>query len=131
MRFRQPSLRSKLAWLVSCTILLAALLPMLSHVVLARDSAAWAEICTATGAKFVRLDMGPESGDPQKGSGQMTMECAYCAIHHGPSPLPPPAEAGWQPPSALRFERPQLFLHAPRPLFAWAPVLARGPPARA
>lgn len=121
--------KTRLAWIVTFTILLAALLPTLSHFVLPKDSAAWAEVCTATGAKFVRVDAGAEPGDPA-GTPKALMECPYCAIHHG-TPLLPPAQVAWAPPGALKFEHPRLFLEAPRPLFSWAPLQARAPPALA
>jgi hypothetical protein len=127
MRQRR-TLQARFAGFVALTLLLAALLPTLSHAVLARDSAVWAEICTATGAKFVRVDMAAEPDSPAGSMPAGAMDCGYCSLHHGP-PLPLPAEALWQPPGALKFERPLLFLAAPRPLFAWAPALARGPPA--
>ncbi|MDH0865753.1 DUF2946 family protein [Mitsuaria sp. GD03876] len=120
----------RLAWLVVATILLAAMLPSLSHAVLAKQGATYAEICSATGAKFVLVDLGADAGAdagnapaPTKAS----MDCPYCAIHHG-APALPPAPVAWTPPDALKFAQPRLFLTAPRPLFAWAPSLARGPP---
>lgn len=160
MQATRPSIR-RLAWLVSLTILLAALLPSLSHAMLrampgTAAAAAFAEICSATGARFVRIDLAGNAStdldasagvavgadvvaavagaDGKGGKGgkgdspaRTAMDCPYCAIHHG-APALPPAGLSWTPPDALRFEPPRLFLAAPRPLFAWAPALARGPP---
>jgi hypothetical protein len=116
------------AWIVSFTILLAAMLPSLSHAMLVRQGATFAEICSATGAKLVVID-----ADASRDSASLmnsSMNCHYCAIHHGAPDLPP-ATVQWTPPDALTFEHPRLFFTAPRPLFAWAPSLARGPPAAA
>jgi hypothetical protein len=118
------------AWLVSFTILLAAMLPSLSHAMLASQGATFAEICSATGARFVVIGADGDIDQDHDRSTSMTasMDCPYCAIHHGAPDLPP-ATVQWSPPDALKFERPRLFFTAPRPLFAWAPALARGPPA--
>lgn len=118
------------AWLVSFTILLAAMLPSLSHAMLVHQGATFAEICSATGAKLVVIDAAGNADTSREGSSLMnsSMNCPYCAIHHGAPDLPP-ATVQWSPPDALKFEHPQLFFTAPRPLFAWAPALARGPPA--
>jgi hypothetical protein len=123
----------RLAWLVALAILLAAMLPSLSHAVLAKQGATFAEICSATGAKVVLIEPGIEAAaDTGAGSRdhapmKAAMACPYCAIHHG-APALPPAGVQWTPPDALRFEQPRLFLSSPRPLFAWTPVLARAPP---
>lgn len=162
---RRSCVRVRLAWIVSCAILLAALLPMLSHLVPERGGAVWTQICSVTGARFVRIDLGDASSarstvatgltadsalvegaagltgalsDPVAGSStesptgdagaSMMDRCPYCAIHHG-APALPPAPLAWRVADALAFERPLLFLVAPRPLFAWTPALARAPPA--
>ncbi len=131
-----PALRlivNRLAWIVSFAILCNALLPLLSHVVLPRDAAVWAEVCTVTGAKFVRMDVSP-SGNlapvsaPDKDDMASMMErCSYCAIHAA-VPALPPAPLNWRLHESLSFALPRLFYLAPRPLFAWASALARAPP---
>ena len=121
---------ARLAWIVSVAILLAALLPLMSHALGTQQGGSFAEICSATGARFVwQTDAGSEE-DGKSPAASASMNCPYCALHHG-APSLPPAALAWAPPSGLRFERPALFLHAPRPLFAWAPALARGPPVTA
>lgn len=123
----------RLVWIVSIAILLSALLPLLSHLALPRDAAVWTEVCTVTGARFVRLDMSPTkayvpASKPDKDPMASMMErCAYCAIHSG-APALPPAPLVWRLNESLRFERPELFYLAPRPLFAWTSALARAPP---
>jgi hypothetical protein len=121
----------RLAWIVSLAILLSALLPLLSHLALPRDAAAWTEVCTVTGAKFVRVDVGPSESPgsrPDKDNMASMMDrCPYCAIHTA-APALPPAPLNWRLDESLRFERPRLFYLAPRPLFAWTRALARAPP---
>lgn len=127
----RPSAKIRLCWFVCFTFLLAALMPLLSHLALAQNSAAWTEVCTATGAKFVRVDMAGTDGGTSRdapATAKAGMDCSYCHLHSSLPLLPPPA-LQWQPPNALKFELPRLFLHAPRPLFAWAPSQARAPPA--
>ncbi|WAC73450.1 DUF2946 domain-containing protein [Roseateles sp. SL47] len=123
----------RLVWIVCFAILLSALLPLLSHLALPRDAAVWTEVCTVTGAKFVRVDVSPSdelvpAPKPGKDTMASMMErCAYCAIHAG-IPALPPAAMNWRLNESLSFERPRLFYLAPRPLFAWASALARAPP---
>lgn len=131
-----PALRPlfhRLAWIVSFAILASALLPLLSHLALPRDGAVWAEVCTVTGARFVRVDVDRSEGlavspDPDKGGMTSMMErCPYCAIHAA-VPALPPSPLNWRLRESLGFELPRLFYHAPRPLFAWASAPARAPP---
>ncbi len=126
----RPAL-ARLAWIVSFTILLAALLPTLSHAVMQDRAGSLADICSATGARVVMLSSGDtaatDDGQGEKSSAASSMNCPYCTLHHGAPALLPPALAV-QPPAALGFEVPHLFLSAPRPLFAWASARARAPP---
>lgn len=113
-------------------MLLAALVPTLSHLLLPRDAGLWTEICTLSGAKFVRLDVGSKAGGDQGDSSSdaaAPMErCPACLLHQGGPALPPAPLPSWLPDSSLAHALPQLFLSAPRPLFAWAPSQARAPP---
>lgn len=120
---------ARFAWLVCCTVVLAALLPLLSHAMAPR-APALAEICSATGARFVLvtdMDGAVDIGRDDAPTVSSSMDCPYCSLHHG-APSLPPAPLTWATADTLRFEMPRLFLQAPRPLFAWAPALARGPP---
>lgn len=124
MRASRPTL-ARLTWFVSFAILLAALLPSLSHAFASQQPGGFGGICSATGARYLPTQTGSDDG--KSSSNGMGMSCPYCAIHHGAPSLPPSAVV-WAPSPALQFERPFLFLQAPRPLFAWAPALARAPP---
>ncbi|MBB3192889.1 DUF2946 domain-containing protein [Roseateles terrae] len=139
---------ARLAWIVSFTLLMSAWMPSLAHVFVTPKAGEFVEICSATGTIFMRLQAEPgmetKTGTETKANKDVddteasshpspsadassSMNCPCCSLHHG-APSLPPSELQWTPPDALRFERPTLFLQAPRLLFAWAPALARGPP---
>jgi hypothetical protein len=120
--------RVRLTWLVSFTILLAALLPTLSHAFVSAAPGTLAEICSATGARFLSAPTGDTSSQPGKSTTDASvMSCPCCALHQGALSLPP-AMLTWVPSAALKFERPLLFFLAPSPLFAWTCAHARAPP---
>lgn len=118
--------RAAAVWLSACALLLAALLPLLSHLALGGQDAGWTLVCGATGAKLVRS----EAADPAGPQTPAPVECPYCALHLGAPDMPPPAPA-WQLPRGLRFAKPECPRCAARARLAWAPGLARGPPATA
>lgn len=58
----------------------------------------------------------------------MSMQhCAYCVMHSGHIALPYDPQPLVLIPN-LSYSLPELFYHAPRPLFAWAPRQPRAPP---
>ena len=118
------------AWLAALAVLWGALLPVLSHAVVAHQSTSsgWVEVCTATGMAWVASADGAaaaDSGDPLLG---MNMAgCDWCAthtplagLHVAVQPLAAPTVFGPTVPLA--------FLQAPRPLFVWAAAQSRAPP---
>lgn len=120
-------------WLACVAILLNALAPSISHALdsLQGKSAAWVEICSMEGSRFVTMaiDHAPSSGDsttnPQL---QAAQHCLFCASHVGDLALPASAMAVLMPdlgPALL----PPLFYHAPHPLFSWTAANPRAPPA--
>lgn len=120
-----PASRLRLVCLtcsVCLTLLLAALLPTLSHAFAPGTPAHLLELCSAAGNT-----MAPAvPGDDGTVTPAMT-ECPCCILHQG-APAIPPSSVRWAPPADLGFAPPRLFLLAPRPLFAWTPALARAPP---
>ncbi|HEX4325561.1 MAG TPA: DUF2946 domain-containing protein [Burkholderiales bacterium] len=114
------------AWLATFAILLAALAPTVSHAMAAvRGGASWVEICTATGPALVKV---AAEQVPAKGGGTSHFDhCPFCSIHAGAAGLPPAAAA--LPVATGAYALPELFLRAPRPLFAWAAGQPRAPPA--
>lgn len=125
--------RALTSWIACCAILLSALGPTLSHAFRAGVPAGWIEICSVTGAKLIRADAVTEAkadagGRSDSGSGDHALKhCPYCASHATVLGLPPAAPAGLSA-DTLAFHVPELFLTAPRTLFAWASAQPRGPP---
>jgi hypothetical protein len=122
-------LRALTSWIACFAILLSALAPTLSHAFRGNVPAGWIEICSATGAKLIKLDALGKSTD--QGSGDQSMKhCSYCSTHTTVLGLPPAAPAGLIL-DTLAFHVPELFLAAPRTLFAWASAQPRAPPLNA
>lgn len=115
------------AALACMAILLAALAPAISHALsdAGQPRSLWAEICSSTGLKQVKLESATTSsvhGEPVSAF----EHCPFCQCHGGMPALPPaaldvPAYSG-------SFPLPILFYQAPRPLFAWAGAQSRAPP---
>ncbi len=107
-------------------MLMAALMPTLSHALQAGGSKAWIEVCTVVGAKWVT----PENSNPdeQAPASMASMDhCPYCSTQGQLRALTLSltlASAS----SALQFDVPRLFLLAPLTHHAWARALPRAPP---
>jgi len=91
----------------------------------AQGGSAWAEICTPQGPKQWAVGKA-EQPQPAQGMTLHLDHCALCGLA-GQAMAPPPVVAVAMPVKQLA-EPPTLFLHAPRPLFAWAAAQARAPP---
>jgi hypothetical protein len=127
------------AWIASLAILLAALAPSVSKWVLASrmGSAVNAEWCAPSklglaGPAGKVLASAVSQGD-SKGSlpgAHAHEDCPLCLVHAHGMGLPPRHEP-WMAVITGAQPVPRLFLHAPRPLFAWSPLSARAPPASA
>lgn len=120
------------AWIASFAILLSALLPTLSHAFLSDAPGSWVEVCSVTGAKLVQADAGAASASTSgtsapSGDVHGIKHCPYCAFHVDLISLPPADGAGLRM-ASLGQHVPELFLAAPRPLFAWASARPRAPP---
>ncbi|NVD99863.1 DUF2946 family protein [Massilia sp. BJB1822] len=112
-----------MAWVACAAVLLAALMPSLSHA-LAADrvmNVMLAEICSASGA--ASADQGQTSPDQQAGHLQ---DCHYCQLQTDTPVLPAPLIVAG--PAKLCPARPALFYQSPEPLFSWAASSPRGPP---
>lgn len=125
--------RSVTAWIASFAILMAALAPALAQAVSGvggdREGRSL-EVCTLAGVKHVPL--AGAAADPAGDDAPMLTpeHCPYCSVHFGAF-LPvrtAAAELAVQPARQLV---PSPYLHAPRPLLAWAVPAPRAPPARA
>ena len=116
-------LRRQIAKVMLFALVVAALAPgMARALAFAQGSLApWSVVCS------VPADV---SGAPAHEGVHLLEHCAWCSLH-ADQLAPPPADTRALPTSALRHAVPTLFLHAPRPLPAWATAQARAPPAAA
>jgi hypothetical protein len=101
-----------------------ALLPALSQALAAvTGERAWAEVCTAQGARWVPVDDGAPTD-----AGRAAPACAWCvASAHGPALLPRPA--AWVAP-ALAHVPPCAPAATSAVSTAWVHPHPRGPPSR-
>ncbi|HOB94852.1 MAG TPA: DUF2946 domain-containing protein [Aquabacterium sp.] len=116
-------LRHCLARVLLCALVVAALAPGLARALAFAQGqvAPWSVVCSAPG---------DTPGTTDHDAAHLMEHCAWCGGHAGTLAPPPVAGAVLQHP-ALRHAVPALFLHAPRPLPAWAAAQARAPPALA
>jgi hypothetical protein len=83
--FAHATSRRLTAWLAAMLVLLGALLPVLSHAVVARTAGdpAWIEVCTVSGMAWVRSadSANPDADPPAPVSGAPMAACEWCATH--------------------------------------------------
>ena len=136
--FARRTLRHVTAWLAALAVLMAALLPALSHAVMSRLAAtsgmAWvsADASSAVSADPVAPGQS-QTGLQGSGSGDTGMVmagCDWCATHAPGWSLPPVAALSLPLPVQLA-DVPLAFLHAPRLLAVWASAHSRAPPSAA
>ncbi|ARN19561.1 DUF2946 domain-containing protein [Piscinibacter gummiphilus] len=120
------SIRRLVSWIACFAILVGALAPGVSHALQSRaGDSTWVEVCTALGAKRVKVDA--SSDESTSPAGPLLEHCPYCSLHADqfampPVPLSVPAL------SMLHAGPPERFLSAPRTPFAWAAAQPRAPP---
>ena len=130
------TLRQRLtAWLALWSLVLSALLPVLSHAAVRapQPGQGWVEVCTVSGMAWVR--QAPEavvsddgSQPPANSSLGMAMPgCVWCATHAPALGLPPVAALEPLPLIGTRWV-PDAFLQAPRLLAVWSTAHSRAPP---
>lgn len=130
------TLRQRLtAWLALWSLVLGALLPVLSHAAVRapQPGQGWVEVCTVSGMAWVR--QAPEavvsddgSQPPANSSLGMAMPgCVWCATHAPALGLPPVAALEPLPLIGTRWV-PDAFLQAPRLLTVWSTAHSRAPP---
>ncbi|MCB5190395.1 DUF2946 domain-containing protein [Methylobacillus arboreus] len=128
--FRQK--RGLIAWWICILLMFSALAPTLSHAFTVHGTHNTSEVvCSAPGSKYMPLSAKTaDPAQPQHEHGLDMKYCPYCnLLHHSPvfaanEPLPPYG-------GHLGHMLPALYPHAPKPLFAWAAIRPRGPPANA
>jgi len=112
-------------WLALLLLVLATLAPTVSRAMAHVQGAVapWAQVCSTQPATGM-----PEGGDLAQ---HLMDHCPMCALQAGHAMAPPPVASAVLPMLALSQAMPPLWLHAPRPLFAWASAQPRGPPHQA
>lgn len=110
------------AWVTLLALVLATLAPGVARAVAFAqgDALALAEVCSA----YAKAPGGDERG---RDGAQPLKHCPYCALHADTLALPPLQAQPLAAPH-LSHAVPAAWLHAPRPLFAWAAAQARAPP---
>ncbi|WCM94907.1 DUF2946 domain-containing protein [Acidovorax sp. NCPPB 2350] len=126
MRF-DAAIKKTLSWMTALAILMALVAPGITHAAGLIGGAAWIEVCSASGTRWV--PMNEESG--QSGldfQGTHVLEhCPYCSVHSTAfAPPPTPLDAPRM--LLLQSEVPALFLSAPSTLHAWRAAQSRAPP---
>ena len=119
-----------LSWIVCFAILMGSLAPTLSLAMQTRSGALWAEICTSTGAKLVRVSPDDGAPAPAMPGAHAIAHCPSCCVF-SPSMAPGPAFLFIPPARYLAREPLQAFPPAPRSLIAWHTVQPRAPPRNA
>lgn len=127
--FRQRSIKIVTAWIATVAILMAALMPSISHAVLAGShQPAWAEVCSMDGMKMVQVGTAetPVSSIPGK-LALHAEHCPFCSLHAGALGMPPVHEFT-VPAATLVAGPPALFYQSPAPQFIWSAAQSRAPP---
>jgi hypothetical protein len=117
--------RRLVAWIACFSMLFGALAPSIAHAMAAANGDAWAQVCSTSGTKLVKI-----GADPVKQPSLHVEHCPFCATHAGPFALLPGARisiAVLDLPEAY----PLLFLRAPHPLSVWTTAQSRAPPSLA
>lgn len=126
--FRQN--RRFIAWLACLAIMLNSVMPAISHAMTAtQDEPLLLEVCSAAGNKTsiaVQLQF-EESNSSQDTQPAPMQHCPYCLAHADHFTAPQHKQPLLLIPN-LSYALPELFYHAPRPLFAWATSQPRAPP---
>ena len=120
--------RRFLAAFAVLVIAFAAFAPALANAFGGASPVMWVELCSAQGVKRVALAADGEPINTADHALLMEAHCPFCHLEHVPTTLAPVAPTV-APQPIERAEFPALFYAAPSQLFAWAPALARGPPA--
>lgn len=113
------SRRRLTTWALLFALVLASVAPAVAKawVVAQGHLAPWSVVCTSS----------PDAPmAPADDATHLLEHCVWCHLQHQLLAPPPAAVAMHSP--ALQEVMPALFLHAPRPLPAWATAQARAPP---
>jgi Protein of unknown function (DUF2946) len=115
------------SWTAFVAVLMAALLPVVSHALGSRGDAVGVEVCTSEGSRWVQGSGAP--GEPLAPLGAHGPDhCGYCTLHTDEPALPAASRAAGSVIAALR-AAPAAFPRAARSTDAWASAQPRAPPA--
>lgn len=117
------------AWLLAAVMLVAAFAPVLAQASQVRRGAdlSLSPVCVGGMLKWVDVATGEiKNGQSDPSLGEHLERCPFCT-GHSTAPLPP-GDIRHDFSSSVSHEAPALFLHAPRPLFAWLRAPSRAPP---
>ena len=121
-RFRQL-----FSWIACLAILMSSVAPVLSQAFQpSQGDAGWIEVCTALGQQLVHVEAA-ESSQTTPPDDHARVHCPYCSSHAVQLGLPPATSPVLFVPT-LHYGLPELFLAAPRTLFAWSTAQPRAPP---
>lgn len=100
-------------------LVMAAMAPSISRLLahVTTTATPWQIVCATV----------PAGQQPTDDAARMATDCALCLLQ-AQAMAPPPAPPSLAVAAPLGTEVPRLFLHAPRPLFAWASARSRAPP---
>ena len=114
------------AWIAIATLLLAALVPTLSHALAGQTRSDRVEICTAQGMQWVgSAASGLDGSTPE--AVHFLEHCPFC-LTPGPVLGLPPTDLSVRLLRGLSDAPPSAFLAAPRRLHAWVSAQPRAPP---
>lgn len=122
--------RRFIAWFACLAILLNSLMPAVSHAMASgQGDSLLLEVCSAAGNKTaiaiqLEFEQSNSSQDTQTASMQ---HCPYCLAQADNATMLHDTQPLVLIPN-LSYSLPELFYHAPRPLFAWAASQPRAPP---
>lgn len=122
--------RKRLALALAAALLFAALAPAVVQWLAFTQGAnsVWAELCTASGIKLVKLT-GKSASDTDPLSGHKAKNhCPLCVLHAGLDVAVPNSAVERAAPAHELDLTPRLFFLSPKPLYAWASARSRAPP---
>lgn len=130
MRTLRPSHTLITSWIAALAVLMASWAPALGQALgLDRGPAAWVEVCTTQGSKWLNKPSGRAAGDtsPAPGAHGLFDHCAYCSAHAPVLGLPPAAGLLLRP-ADHHGDGPLAITVVPRTRHAWWSAEPRAPP---
>jgi hypothetical protein len=115
------------AWIALVALMVNALAPAAMHGTSSAMPGNFFELCTTAGIERIAFGAGNLPDNDTDNDGDARPHCPFCLAQHLPF-IPLPDATAPLPQADGAAVLPPLFLHAPRPLFAWAAPQPRAPP---